>query len=647
MQLFSPIQIRGMSLRNRILMAPMLTNFGYGSSRGIAFLEARAKGGVGGIIAYGIPPDLMVYEKAWKTKERKDAFIEGIKKLTKQIHQHQTKVGVQLWHGNRYPAVIKGNFEAGEWVAPSSRIEGFPPHMAVVPSAHLREMTIQEIEALIQTYGKAAAKAKEVGFDFVEFHGAHSYLANQFFSPADNHRMDLYGGNLNSRMRFGIECIKAIREAVGEDYPIFYRFPAEESRPGGITLSDSFEYAAELKIVGVDVLNVSIGTSNDKRGVHYYITPPHDRPAGTYVHFAEVIKRRVSILVSAVGRISSPALAESIIEDKQADLVTVGRQLIADPEWPNKIFKGEVEDIRPCLSCCECEQSATSGRESRCAVNAMVGKEKEYTMQPAAKKKKVVVIGGGPAGMEAATTASLRGHKVILFEKENKLGGQLLVSCIPPYKEAHAHLNKYLMRQLNKSGAEVRLGWDTEIASVKNENPDTVVLAIGASPTLPTITGVEKPNVISALEVLCGKKEAGEKAIIIGGGMIGLETAEWLSTMGKKVIVLEMLEEVGQDAILVLAEALKERLKKARVEIKVKAQAIEITSFGVRVKEGEKEIFCEGDSVILACGMKATKDMINNFMGKGFKEIYSVGDCVEPRRIRFAIEEGFCIGHKI
>jgi 2,4-dienoyl-CoA reductase-like NADH-dependent reductase (Old Yellow Enzyme family) len=375
MKLFDSVKVRGMVLRNRILMAPMLTNLGYKSKRGRAYFAARAKGGIGAIVAYGIPPDLLINAQAWEQKDQRQSFIEGIRELTEEVHNLGAKIGIQLWHGNRFPAIIGGNFDRGEWVAPSARIEGNPPHSMVSVSARLREMTIQEIESLIQSYSRAAAQAKEAGFDFVEFHGAHSYLANQFFSPADNHRTDKYGGNLAGRMRFGIDCIQAIRGAVGEDYPIFYRFPAEEARPGGITLSESIEYAVELEKAGVDVLNVSIGTATDRRGTGYYITPPYDQPAGTYVHLAGAIKRRVNILVAAVGRINSPGLAESILTEGKADLITIGRQLIADPEWPNKVADGEVEDIRPCLSCCECAELATTGKESQCAVNPMAGKE--------------------------------------------------------------------------------------------------------------------------------------------------------------------------------------------------------------------------------------------------------------------------------
>lgn len=646
MKLFDSVNIRGMVLRNRILMAPMLTNLGYKSKRGRAYFTARAKGGVGGIVAYGIPPDLLVNDGAWEEKDQRHSFIEGISTVTAEIHNLGARIGVQLWYGNRFPAIIGGNFNCGEWVAPSTRIEGTPPHALVSVSAHLREMTIQEIESLIQSFGRAAAQAKDAGFDFVEFHGAHSYLANQFFSPADNHRFDKYGGCLSGRMRFGIECIKVIRGAVGEDYPIFYRFPSEEARPGGITLADSLQYAGELERAGVDVLNVSVGATNDRRGLDYHITPPYDRPAGTYVHLAAAIKRKVNILVAAVGRINSPDLAEFIVGQGKADLITIGRQLIADPEWPNKVAHEQREDIRPCLSCCECVEIVMNGKQLQCAVNPMVGREFGYGAVPEEERKTVVVIGGGPAGMQAAAIAGSRGHKVVLFEKAEKLGGQLLFSCLPPYKEAHAHLAKYLMKQIEKSGAEVRLRWNGDVNSIQKEKPDVVILAAGAVPIFPPIPGVQRNIAVSSLDVLSGQSEVGDKVVVIGGGMIGLETAELLSSMGKEVTIVEMLEEVGRDTISVLREAVKERLKKAGVRINTGSEVVEILDKGVWVKVEAEKNFLGADSVVLACGMKADSELKGQIEESGGK-VLAIGDCVEPRRIRFAIEEGFRVGVEI
>jgi len=644
MKLFESVMIRGMVLRNRILMAPMLSNLGYKSKRGKAYFSARARGGVGAIVAYGIPPDFFIKDEAWGNKEGRKLFLEGTRMLTDEIHNLETKIGVQLWHANRFPAVVKGNFDGGEWVAPSARIEGSPPHAMVPTSAHLREMTIEEIESLIKTFGKAAAQAKEVGFDFVEIHGAHSYLANQFFSPADNHRTDQYGGNLAGRMGFGIECVKAMRKALGENFPIFFRFPAEETKPGGITLPDSIEYAVELEKAGVDVLNVSIGTSNDKRGMGYYITPPYDRPTGTYVHLAEAIKHRVGIFVAAVGRINNPGLAETILCENKSDLVTMGRQLIADPEWPNKVMNGGVDDIRPCISCCECTELVMTGRQLRCAVNPVAGREVEYDMQPS-KKKKIIIIGGGPAGMETAAISASKGHKVVLLEKGDRLGGQLLLSGATPYKDTHAHLTKYLIRQVERSGVEVRLGCDVDINYIQKENPDVVIVAAGAVPVIPAIPGIKQKNVVTALDVISGRSEVGEKVIVVGGGMVGLETAEFLSTMGKEVTLFEMLEEVGQDTIPVLKEAIKERLNQADVKIKTNIEVVEITSKGVKLKDGDKITSFEGSSVVLACGMRSSNDLKGQ-LEKVIKEIYTIGDCVKPRRIRQAIEEGLQAGYE-
>ena len=646
MKLFDPIKIRKMELKNRILMAPMLSNLGYKSQRGRSFYAARARGGVGGIVAYGIPPELFVESEAWEKPEARALFLQGLKLLTDEIHASDTKIGAQLWYGNRFPAVMRGKFDSGEWRAPSARVEGFPSHLLVPSSSHLREFDVKEIELLIQLFGKAAAKAKEVGFDFVEFHGAHSYLANQFFSPADNHRTDQYGGNLMGRMRFGIECVRAIRRAVGEEYPIFFRFPAEEARPGGITITESTEYALELERAGVDVLSVSIGTSNDRRGMDYYITPPYDRPLATYAHLSEAIKTRVKAYVGAVGRISSPGVAETIISKDRADLIMLGRQLIADPDWPCKVLNGQWDSVRPCISCCECTDLVMRGKQLRCTVNPMAGREIEFDMKPAKKSRKVFVLGGGPAGMEAATISSLRGHRVVLLERESRLGGQLLLSGMIPHKDVNLHLTKYMIGQLKNSGVEVKLCWGGDSVDIKNADPDVVILATGATPILPSIKGSKQSHVVTSFGVLSSQEETGNRVLIVGGGMVGLETAEFLATMGKQVTVFEMLDEVGRDGIPVIREAIRQRLNKVGVNMYTKTEVVEITAEGVRVNCEDETAFFEGDSVVLASGMQPNNEIkaeLQKFTGR----IYAIGDCAEARTIRSAIEEGFQVGYGI
>jgi 2,4-dienoyl-CoA reductase-like NADH-dependent reductase (Old Yellow Enzyme family)/thioredoxin reductase len=643
MKLFSPIKIRDMELQNRIVMAPMLTNLGYKSRRGRAYFAARAKGGVGAIVAYGIPPELLTRDEAWGSNRKRELFIDGIKLLTDEIHGLDTKIGVQLWYGNRFPAVLGGDFNRGEWIAPSPRREGSLQHMLVTPNAYLREITVQEIRSLVKLFGSAAFEAKDAGFDFVEFHGAHSYLANQFFSPADNHRTDNYGGDFSGRKNFGVECIRAMREAVGDKYPIFFRFPAVEERPGGISLVESKEYAVELENAGVDVLNVSIGTSTDRRGTEYFITPPYDQPPCTYAHLAEAVKGGVTVHVAAVGRIKTPLLAETILQENKADLVSIGRPLIADPEWPRKASRGEIDAIRPCIGCCECAVLATTGNEVRCAVNPLAGRELEYHVLPPAARKKVVVIGGGLAGMETAATAAARGHKTVLFEKNEKLGGQLLYSAASPYKEEHAHLIKYHMRRLEKSGVEVRLACEADLGRIRKENPDAVVIAAGAIPLLPSIPGITQENVCIALDVFLGRTELGGKVVVIGGGMIGLEAAELISVMGREVTIIEMLEEVGKDTISLLARAAVERLQRAGVMIETETEAVEITPRGVTGRKGNEVSIFEADSIVVACGMRSQNEMLDGITRLN-KDLHVVGDCATPRRIRYAIEEGFLAG---
>lgn len=328
--LFTPLKIKGLELKNRIIMAPMQLGLGFRSQRARAFYLERARGGIGAIILPGTAVDILASEEAWGSSEGLVSFLQGLSSLVADIHDAGARVGIQLWHGFHFPAGLTGT--QGDLVAPS-------------PLGEARELTIAEIKSIIGKFAAAAAKAKEAGLDFVDIHGAHGYLLHRFFSPLDNHRSDKYGGSERKRMAFALECVKAIRQAVGEDYPLLWRLSAEEGVVGGITLAQSIKLASALKKAGVDVIDVSYGRSWRQ------IMPSRKWPMGTYVTQAEAIKKAVNIPVIAVGRINSPQLAEVIVFQGRADLVALGRQLIADPQWPKKAQEGRYDDIVYCDSC--------------------------------------------------------------------------------------------------------------------------------------------------------------------------------------------------------------------------------------------------------------------------------------------------------
>jgi len=631
MKLFEPLIVRGMTLKNRIVMPPMLVGVGYRGQRARSYYGERARGGVAAITVAGTSVDLFVSDDAWGQPGGVAAFAEGAHLLTETVHLAGAKIGVQLWYGNRFPAGTGEADSRGAAVAPSARDE-------------MRALTISEIEDIISRFARGAAKAKEIGFDYAEVHGAHGYLFCQFFSPADNQRTDKYGGDLVGRMRLGIECVRAMRRAVGEHYPLYFRLGAWEDRANGITVDESAQFATQLEKAGVDVLDVSVGTTTQPGSSP--MSGPGE-PEGTLVPYAAAIKKKVGVPVIAVGRIKTPAFAESVLVEGKADFIAIGRQLIADPFWPQKVAEGKEDEIVPCISCNVCVDTGLRGRGLRCSVNASVARELEYQIQPAGKSRKVIVVGGGPAGMEAARVAAIRGHEVALYEKKDKLGGQLLLAGKAPNKDEIPNLTRYLSSQLEKTGVKVRLSVEATAQLIEERKPDVVVIATGASPIVPKeVPGVERETVIGALDVLSGAKKVGQRVVIIGGGMVGCEVAELLAQKGKMVTILEMLEEIGSDIGVSNKQSVLYRLQKAGIEMVTKTKVKEITRRGIRaIRNNSAQIF-EADTIVLAVGFTPNTELMQKLQGK-VAALFPIGDCVEPRRIVDAVSDGASVGREI
>jgi 2,4-dienoyl-CoA reductase (NADPH2) len=361
-KLFEPITIRGMTLKNRIIMPAMQLMLGLKNRRAQAFYLERSRGGAGAIIMCATSVDLFLEDEAWGRSEGARLFIESMRSITDEIRKGGAKIGIQLWHGNQWPAGSGGPL--------------IPGAQSVAPSAvdDKQALTKDEIQSIVIKFGSASAKAKEAGFDFVEVHGAHGYLPCQFFSGADNQRTDEYGRDLRGRMRFGLEMVHSMRREVGKEFPIFYRIGAEEKRPGGITIKESQAYAAELEKAGVDIFDVSIGLPTGRNA-----SPTKRAKMGTFVNLAEAIKKSVSVPVMAVGRINLPEVAESILKEGKADLIGVARQLLADPFWPQKIKEGRADEVVACKSCNTCFIPMRSGTwkpgNPICAVNERAGRE--------------------------------------------------------------------------------------------------------------------------------------------------------------------------------------------------------------------------------------------------------------------------------
>jgi 2,4-dienoyl-CoA reductase-like NADH-dependent reductase (Old Yellow Enzyme family)/thioredoxin reductase len=616
--LFEPITINGMTVRNRIVVPPMDT--GYGSTAHevtdqlIAYHRRRAEGGMGLIIVEytSVDPGGRCTETQIGIYD--DRFIPGFKRLTQAVHAHGAKIALQIHHGGLR---ARPQFSGGEIVAPSAIAEGYVP----------RELTIPEIEALVEAFGQAARRAKEAGFDAVEIHGAHGYLINEFLSPWFNRRDDAYGGTFEKRLRFPLEVVQRVRELVGPDFPVGFRVVGEELPLGsGLTLKDTTRIAVRLQAAGVDLIHVSIGNVGPSLG---RVVAPMAVDWGFNVYAAAAVKRVVDIPVIAVGRITDVHLADRIVGDGHADLVAMGRASLADPEFPQKAQEGRSDEIRRCFGCADaCTQSYR-----HCNNNPELGRELTWHPSPAETPKAVWVIGGGVAGMEAAHLAARRGHEVTLFEKEAQLGGQIHAAAAPPHKGELLNAISNRVPLLKKYGVEVRLGTRATAEMVRQARPDAVILAAGALPQRPPIPGVDRPEVVQAKDVLTGRAFVGTRVAVLGGGMVGSETAEYLADHHRDVTVVEMLDAIAADMPRVPRAYLLHRLAQYGVEIVTGAKAEAITDHGIVVSvDGQQRLLPGFTNVVLATGSAPTNHLVEALKGE-VDELYVVGDARQVARI--------------
>jgi 2,4-dienoyl-CoA reductase-like NADH-dependent reductase (Old Yellow Enzyme family)/thioredoxin reductase len=630
-KLFATGHIGRLELKNRLIMPPMATNYaskeGEVTDRQIAYYEERAKGGVGLIIIEVSCVDMPVGKGMGRQiAVDDDKFIPGLSRLAKAIKRHGAGAAIQLHHAGRQTTARITHHQP---VAPSP-ITGD----GEIP----RELTLDEIAALIQRFGDAAERAKKAGFDGVEIHGAHGYLVSQFLSPLSNHRQDDYGGSLENRSRFLLEIIRDARSKVGKYYPLWCRLSAMEMGvDGGITVEETQTVAKMAEKAGVDAIHVSAHQVGPAR------RPPMAQPTCYFVPWAQAIKEVVSVPVIAVSRIP-PELAEDVIRDGKADFVSIGRQLLVDPYLPQKTAAGKIEDIRPCICCLTCLDSINWSREGvRCVVNPTLGREQDSELKQTKSPKKVVVVGGGPGGMEAARVAALRGHKVVLFDDDKEPGGQLILATKPPYKDTLEPFRQYLIRQVKKAGIELRLGQKFTPSMVDELKPDVVILATGVKPFTPQIPGIERKKVVQAEEVLMGAA-IGDRVAIIGGELVGCETALLLIEKGKKVTIMRRGPELATKVHRFIREPMLSRLKYKGADILAGVEYQEITDAGVVVKtaSGEKKVVV-ADTVVLAAGSTPNTDLAKALKDK-VDRVIPVGDCVEPRSIMEAVEEGFKAG---
>jgi len=652
-KLFEPISIGSMELKNRIIMPALTTLYEFEGGRRYAdFYAERARGGVSLIIlnlqalypgragVSGAVPDESVREKG-PVKINHDLYIPRLQQWARAIHGGGAKVAAQL---AVYGFWAKGGFGApAEEVSPSGvRLDGpqYRPNLDGLTFIRGgRPLAADEIRMIEAEVARAAVRAVEAGFDAIELQALGGNLLSRFLSPLTNRREDRYGGSLENRSRMLVETVAAVKEAVGEDFPLICRINGDDLLEGGMGPEDYQQLVPLLEAAGVHALNLMPGWYETRRPVNQMCVP-----RGAFVYAAEALKKVAHIPIAANIRINDPLLAEQILAENKADLVAMCSALMADPFLPQKAREGRLDDIRPCVACCNC-WSDLAGRRVPigCSVNARMGMESKYATTPAREPKTVWVVGGGPAGMEAARVAATRGHRVTLFDNRDRLGGQLLYADLPPHKGEWREFVRYLISQLTKLGVDVRFNREVNAADVIAARPDVVILATGARSLIPDIPGVNGDHVATCVEVLTGQKTVGKRAAVIGAGSVGCETAEFLAAQGKTVTLIEMQGAIGPDADFWNRWVLIDRLAEAGIRTLVNARAEEITAAGVRLAVDGKIEFVEADSVVLAAGARAHNPLAADLEGR-VAELYSIGDAAGPQKVRQAVDAGFRIG---
>lgn len=628
--LFEPLEMPNLSLKNRFFMAPLGTGFDIDQLTNLYL--ARAEGEMA-LITTG---EICVHHsgKAGGDTEpmlEKDDDIKSLIPLVKAVQKAGAKIVAQLNHAGRY---TPGRFLGFQSVAPSpiaSRYTGETP----------RELSTDEIDDLVIAFANAAVYAQKAGFNGIEILGCSGYLISQFLSPLTNKREDKYGGDALQRATFVLSILSEARKRVGDDFNICVKFDGEDGMKGGRLIEDSLLLAPKLVEAGADRLHVWAGWHEASRPML-----PMSVPRGAFSDLSAAIKKVVKVPVSTVGRINDPYVAADILSEGKADLIGLGRTSLCDPEFVKKTMEGRTKEIRRCIACCYCFDQIRTGTVVKCAANPEMGREGEKLIQPAGQKKHVVVVGAGPGGMEVARLAALRGHRVTLLDEKDKPGGMVNLAIIPPYKEELNNIIDYYSHQMEILDVDLNLGKTVTPEQLKEIQPDVVVLATGAMEALPDIPGIEGENVVTASDILSGAAPAGEKVVIIGGGMIGVETAEFLADGNKDVTVIEMLKSVATDIGPTSRWGLLSRVRK-KVRILTSMQVTQVRAdsvVAVNPDNQEKEI--PADTVVVATELRG-RDDLRSFLEQSGIEHYLVGSCKNPGQIATAIAEGFDVGCKI
>lgn len=651
MQLFTPIKIGNVELKNRIVM-PSLTNSyakdGFVMDNAIAYYAARAKGGAAMIcVEDGVVEFPRGNNAIEPVSVDDDKYIPMLAKLAAVIRKNGAVPAIQLSHAGRragQPPNAQGKSSSRGLMPVAPSMIGHPVPGYIVP----RELEIEEIGELIEKFGQGARRCVEAGFEVIGLHCAHVYLCGEFLSPWANTRDDRYGGSLENRLRFVLEVLARMKKETG-NIPLTLRMNGEEPA-GGNTPEEIREIARRCESAGVRAISVSSGFGPVLKMRNIIPTQlTTGMPEGLLVPLAENIKAGVSIPVMVGNNIREPAYMERLISGGRCDIITLGRPLVADPEWVNKVRAGSVKDVRPCISCCTgCHNNVLKGKPMSCILNPLAGKEEDPDMQiiMAEKPKRILVIGAGPAGLETALTAAARGHNVTVWEKESRIGGALNLAEIPPRKEMLRKIKAYYENRINKSNVSVEYNKEASPESISAFLPDSVVIAAGGKDFIPPIKGVEGDNVYLSRDILGKRGIAASQAVIIGGGQLGIELAEYLGEKGIQITVVEVLDAVGGDMYMAAKQLIMYGLEDHHVRVVTGAKVREIGKEGVWIEKNGADEFLPAEAVIIAAGQKPQRELAEALTGKGM-EVYLAGDSAESGDIMNAVHTAYKLGLRI
>jgi 2,4-dienoyl-CoA reductase-like NADH-dependent reductase (Old Yellow Enzyme family)/thioredoxin reductase len=615
---------------------PGITADGHYTPEACAYYELRAKGGVAVVTCSEgiVHPAGMGHSRMINLQE--EFVLSGLTETARGIKKHGAFASIEISHSGKFSDIDQRDNNLSR-----QNIRYGPSAGALPNGAEVREMPKAMITEIIEQFGKGAAICKRVGFDMILLHAGHGWLIHQFLNSADNQRGDEYGGSLGNRTRLLIEALDSIRDAVGRGFPIELRMSAEDYLPGGNSFADAIEIAKLIQS-RVDIIQVSTGSYMDSFDRTH---PSMFAPRGANVHYAAAIKENVSTPVATLGALGDPAMMEDILTSGKADIIEMGRALLADPYLPTKVMTGREDEINHCIRCFTCLSERVHTQTRICSVNPVIGREIEHKNAfPPTTPKKVLIAGGGPAGMKCAVTAAGRGHDVTLYEKDDTLGGALRSERKVEFKRDFYDMARVLGLQMERAGVKVVKGTALTPEIAETEKPDVVVVAVGATGIMPPIPGIDHPKAVSANRLSDDEVTIGDRVVIMGGGLVGCEAAVHLAMEGKDVTIVEMLGDIARDVNALQGPMLKKELAKYGVKILLNTRGTEISDAGLAAldADGNKQVL-EADTVLVSIGQRPLTGVVNALRDAA-PIVLPIGDCVRPGKVTDALVLGYYAG---